>query len=525
MLKSKIISLVVIIGLSLIFIIPKSLSAQNQTYLESTEQISENSLFPILNRVDFDVKIKKNLEAEISITLSEITSTLPALSWPIPKDAYQIKVKSNNELVEYNLIHSQEEQIINFFFTENPQISYIIKINPQKEKDYWQVFLNLVNEPRIQSYQASLKITLPEQAELFEPRLYLIHGGKILKEEKYNNIYGAQLSIEPFSTLSWETNTSFPFKVSFIQNTTLYIENHISQVVFLLLAIIVLAGGGFYAFYFFFLPYKFQAYKVLPKTFLENSFIFYKDLSVESIAATILDWAQKQLIVFVEKRSEEFSIGKNKQDPELNPLEKKLWDFVFQNQTQINLKKLDEEAETEVIPKELIDLKQTALTQLEQEYYISKSKWGPFDLKTLLMILALACLIFFAIASWINNIPWLIIPAIALNLLIIFIGEKIPIIFFLSAKGKMAKQTLEKIKKKISSAQKNLNFAELLRFLPSALFFNEEEQIIKLSEHCPAQPIPFMISYNPLDLPSENLRKTIKASLKLSKYLYSLSRL
>jgi len=489
----------------------------------------DSFIFPIIESANLVVKIQDNLQAQMEINLDASQTSLPALSWPLPKDAYQIQIQDEGgKSIPYNVINQSQDKLI-IFTASKAKISFKINLSPQKDHQLWTMFLNLAKEPRILAKETSLKILLPENAHLANYKLYLIHNlneKSILSEMAKNNIYEARIVLEPYSILSWEGKTTYTFQIPWTNKFILFFDTFPAYSALIILVSGLLIATIFYFFYFHYFKKPLNYEKAdIPATFLENSFLMFKNLRPEAIAATLISWGLKGLINFVEKDQNKIIIGKNKDNPILHPLEKNLWDFLFKNKIQIDLEKIQFEAESKIVAPEFTDLENSIISELRNQHYLLAISLGRLDFKSTILLLFIFSLIALGTSSWIINLPWLILPPLILNIIIIFLGERLPEIIFLTNKGKISHLSLEHIKEEISSRTTNLTLDKILKELPLAVFFREEEILLKASTTCPPKPLEFFESYDPLELTENKLEKIIKSNLILAKYINHLGKL
>jgi len=504
--------------LTLAFLIPLIVIFFLKSQIVNAQNLS--GVFSIINKVKIEVKIKDNFETETRVEIFEVPSNLPALSWSIPKDAFDVSVNTAQGKTKFNLIRQKDRLIVLFPNLPNLSLSYKTRLTSQKDKEkFWEIFVPLTKEPHTYISTLDLSIILPQQATIKKPRLYLIHGGSIHSQKTTKNTYQAQASLEPYSSLSWEAKSDFDFHLPFTQTLVNTIQEHLHLYTALLLIFLLGTAIFFWRHYF----YPSSSYGTsIPQSFLANSYLYYKRLTPEAIAATLADWAQKNLVIFIEKEGK-IIIGKNKSDPLLTYPEKILWDFLFANQNRVNLEKIEKQAEKEIIPHSLLRLKEFLLLEMQNQGYLKQVKIGFLDTRTILAILGLVSLVLFTISAWISNLAWLALPAIIANLVFVFLGERIPVLTFFTRLGKAGRHQLQKKQEEILKQQPS--WQSLYKTLPWFIFFQEEKKLIELLKVAPPRNPPFLISLNTLELPYQKVEKVIKASLKLGEFINSVSRL
>ncbi len=484
------------------------------------QALNFTEVFSIIDRASIEVKIKKNLEAEIDITLPSAPTNLPALSWPLPQGAYDLQAFNPEGNIKFNLVRHKNKTLVLLPNKPNISLSYKLRLVAQKNKQgWWEIFLPLIREPRIGVQTLNISVTLPQEALIQRSRLYLVHGGSITEEhDKEKNFYSARVVLEPFSILSWEAQVEYNFQSSLSQKIITHLQSSVLLYVCFSLLIVGVALLIFWRKYFH--PQS-RTSAYIPSSFLANSYLYYKRLTPHAIAATILQWAAKGFVTFVEKEESKIIIGKNTNNPTLSTPEQILWDFLFGNSNKVQFSKIKNKAEQEIVPQELLSLKQATLEELQQKGYLRRAKIGFLDTKTSVLILALLALISLSVAAWISNVSWLVLPAIVLNLALILIGEYIPQLIFLTSAGKGARKTLEEFKKKLRGDEWNL----LIKQLPWFVFFGEEEEAVRLCQATAPRPLPFLVGLKSLELPHQKIEKIIQISLEVGQLITSVSRL
>lgn len=490
---------------------------------ESKGQNIQSLFFPRIESVKFNVKIKQNLKAEIETEIKEYENDLIEISWPLPQDASSIKLKNKSgKEVPFSVLNREGTKFI-IFKEKESILSYRININPQKKEKNWLIFMELLKEPKLYSDNSSIKIYFPEGTKINNLKLYLIHGfseNPILKESTNNNVYEAQFIIEPYSILSFESEVSYQFRIPLSNSFILFIDAHPIAVTILfavLLSILILFFWHFYSSP----PLANLEHlePILPPSFLEKSFIFYKTITPEALAATLISWADKEYINFIEKNENEITIGKNKEKPPLPYFEEVLWDFLFKDKVYIDLSQIEKETEEKLVIPEMIELENAILSSLQKKDYVYTTKLSRLDIKSVLLFLLLLSLIFSTITAWLANLRWLIFPPILLNILIIIFGEKIPEITFLTTKGKICWKALTNIEDYLLREEFNIKPSLALKKLPWAVFFNKKEEILNLISNLPNFPIPYFESLSHLEFNKDKIRKIIDSALFLANYI------
>ncbi|MCD6422297.1 hypothetical protein J7L13_03055, partial [bacterium] len=298
------------------------------------------------------VKISKRAQANIQVNLHH--PFMPALSWPLPSGARLKEISSpSGDSLRYSLLKRQGKKIV-LINSSSATLRYSLPLSPEAKDSLQQIFVPLVKEPGFFA-QGELKIET-EAGEVKKAKIYLVHGGKILAQKTSANGTEALLQLEPYSILSWEGEGEFFFHLSPFQRTFFFLSKNPNLFALILTLIFSLSSGFFIWFYF--RQTKAKGIASPPKTFLAQSYLFYRALSPSAISATLLKWARKGLIVFVEKEGGEIEVGQQKENPSLPLLEKRLWNLIFKSRLKIRQEKLAEEAEQQLVLSELVYLKE-----------------------------------------------------------------------------------------------------------------------------------------------------------------------
>jgi hypothetical protein len=502
-----------------LFLYPSELKAQEQSDFNYS-----------IDTISLSVKVQNDLTTQNEVDINNNqTNGISTISWTLPTDASQIKVIVDNQTQKYDLVAGVDNQFIVFTSGNNNQITYDSSIPPEQKGNLWDIFLPITNSPHIYVNNFQFTLTLPEGASFVQPTMYLVHNfetNDILSQNTNANQFTSQLKIEPNSIASFDGQTTFNFQLSIAKRLVNFVNKNF-LVFALSVAFLILAGTVLFL-YSYLIGFGKKLKVAPPASFLEKSYLTYKKITSESIAATIMDWGIKGFINLVEKENGTFILGKTVTVPKLDIIEQKLWDYLFaKGNLSLNLKELEKNAENAIIPKEILDLENLIIQKLDQDGFITSIKsLGFLGLNNLILILSLIALIALAITSWLANESWIILPAIVFNLAIIAIGENIPLMITLTAKGKQARGQLQEWKQKLSEQiTQNLTFETLIHNLAFLVFFSLEEKIEQFSQSLPVGNYDFFTSYNPNELPVNKIKKILTAVFTISRNLNKLKEL
>lgn len=480
-----------------------------------------------IDKITVNVNVQKNLSTKNEIIIEQ-TSRIPTLSWPIPGDASQIKTYADETEKDYNLVSRGENQFLIFDAGVKNRITYNYVIPPEQKNNTWEIFLPILREPHLYLPNFQFNLILPEKGQFVEAKIYAVHSfeNSIISEKINGNLFQAQLKIEPTSIISFQGKTDYPFQISALNKIINFINrNFLVLSLSIVFSIIIITSIFLYAYT---VGFGKKEKTTPPKTFLEKSYIYFKSITTESIAATILDWGQKGLINIVEKNSGNFVLGKVVTDPNLSIIEKNLWNYLFkQGNLKVNFDKIEEHAEDTIIPKEILELENLTINKLKAENFIKDNQiLGKIGLNNLILIMAFIILTTLTIAAWIANISWLVLPGIAFVYAAIAIGNNIPTVINLTQKGKEAREQLQDWEKKLSDQiQTNLSSKTLNHNLAFMVFFSLEEKINEASQTLPINDYPFLISYNANELPKDKIKKILEFVFWISRNLNQLKQL
>lgn len=480
-----------------------------------------------IDKIVVNVNVRNDLSTQNEIIIEQ-TSGLTDLSWPLPENATKIKTYADGFEQKYDLISRGKNTFIIFNAGINNHIIYEHRIPPEQKNNIWEIFLPILSEPRLYLPDFKFNLSLPQGAKFIEAKIYAIHSfeNSIISEKIDNNRFESQLKIEPTSIISFQGKSDYHFRVSFFNQVVNFINQHFLILSLGLIFFIIIITSIFI--YAYVVGFGTGPKLTPPTTFLEKSYIYFKKIIPESIAATILDWAEKGLVNIIEKEDGSFILGKVITNPNLPAIEQHLWSYLFEHgNLKINLNKIEEQAEETIIPKEILDLENLTIEKLKTEGFIRDNQiLDKFGLNNLLLILAFIILITLTIAAWLININWLILPGIAFIFAVITIGNYIPTVINLTRRGVNAREQLQEWKKKLSAQiTTNLSSDTLNHNLAFMVFFSLEEKISAFSQTLPISNYPFLISYNPNELPSEKIKKILKFVFWLSKNLNRLKQL
>ena len=488
----------------------------------------ENLFNYSINEVSFSVNVNSNLSTNNEIDIDNSGTGLTILTWPLPPNAGGIKVFVDNQEQKYNLISQTNAQFLVFNAGSQNHITYNYAIPPEQKGENWEIFIPIIREPHIYIPDFKFKLTLPEGGQMNQAKIYLVHNLEpgIVSENNQNNIYSAQLKIEPSSIVSFQGETNYQFKIS-IWGELINIINRNFLILSLAMAIAIILSLVIFL-YFYLFGFNSRDIGTPPDSFLEKSYIYFKKITPEAIAATILSWGEKGFINIIEKDDRSFVLGKVKLAPPLPPIEQKLWDYLFQKgNLSLNLTKISERAEETIIPKELIEIENQTIERLEQTGYLKNAnRLGVLGINNLILIFSFIILVCLTIASWLANINWLILPGIIFSWAVIILGNNIPTFIALTGKGRQAKSQLSQWKEKLSEQiTTNLTFETLSRNLSFMVFFSLEEKIAHASRSLPTGNYTFYVAVNPSELPANIIKNVLDFVFTISRNLNNLQKL
>ena len=504
----------------ILLIIPGKIKAQENLFNYS------------INAVSFSVKVNTDLSTQNEVHIDNTNTGLTILSWPIPQDSRNIKIFVDNQEEKYNLVSKSDTQFLIFNAGNDNLITYDYAIGPEQNKNNWELFIPIIREPHIYIPSFKFNLTLPKGATFNQigdkTKIYLVHNLEpgVISENAQANIYSAELKIEPTTIASFQGETAYQFQIS-TTNQLINIINHNFLVISLTMALAIILSVVIFL-YFYLFSYDPSRKADPPESFLEKGYLYFKKINPETIAATILSWGEKGLITIIEKDDGIFVLGKTESEPKLPAIEKNLWNYIFQKgDLALNLNKIEEHAERTIVFEELIDLEQTAVQKLEQDGYIKNTnKLARMGLSNLLLILSLLIMTASAIASWLTNINWLVLPAIVFNLSIIVLGEQVPVFIIMTGKGRSAISQLKVWEKKLEEQlTKNLTFNTLIHNLPFMVFFSLEEKVAQFSQSLPIGNYQFYVPDNPSQLPADAIKNILNFIFIISRNLNRLKEL
>ena len=486
-----------------------------------------NSINYSIDEVSMNVNIAIDLSTQNEIIIKSQPS-ISTISWPIAKGASKIKVFADGKEQKYDLIKRGDYKIIIFNSGRLNQINFSSFLPPEKDGNDWEIFIPIIREIKIYIPDFNFTLSLPEGAKFSKNKIFLVHSldKDSISQTVQANTFRAKMVIEPTSIVSFEGKTNYDFKASVFNDLINIINRN-----FLLFSLILTSAIIIVAFilvYFYLVGFKTKEKIIPPSGFLEKSYIYSKKITKESIAAVIFSWAQKNWVNIVEKEDNIFVLAQIKKNPPLPQEELILWQYLFKKgDLSLNLNKLEEKAQDTIIPKELIQIENSVINNLQQQEFIKNiASFLTIGLNNVLLIFSFIILITLSIASWLINSNWLVLPAIAFVLVITYFGERFSTLVILTNKGKGARNELNNWKSKLEfQIKKNNDFTTFNHNLPFMIFFSQDELIDHFSKIEPVGTYPFFISEDTISLPAQNIKKIVNFLFFISQSLNKLKEL